>query len=83
MRRKKVCLSQLTKFFSGGLRLTDFLPSLAFSIQLDIFDHVFGRLRHDPAAVVKSLPSRAPGDLMKIARAQESRFSGRRICRAA
>src|SRR6266478_1146033 len=29
IRRANVFLSQLTKFFSGGLRLTDFLPSRA------------------------------------------------------
>ena len=71
--RAKVFLSQLTKFFSGGLRLTNFLPSLRrFLFQLEILDHVLGRLRHHPAAVVETFAPGAAADLMKIPRAQDA-----------
>src|SRR5207253_8706201 len=45
-----------------------------FFQQLQVLDHVFGRLRHHPTAVIVSFPSGATGDLMKIAPAQNPGF---------
>ena len=74
IRRMKVFLSQLTKFFSGGWRLTVFCRPCAFSVELEIFDGVFRRLRHHPATIVESLAPGASGDLVKIPRAEDDRL---------
>ena len=77
-------LSQLTKFFSGGLRLTDLLAvPRRLLLQLEVLDHVLGRLRHHPAAVVEAFAPGAPADLVEIARAQDAGLLRRRTCTGA
>ncbi len=40
----------------------------------DVLDHVLGSLSHHAAFVVKSLPAGPPGDLLKVAHAENSDF---------
>ena len=42
-----------------------------FFLELQVFDHVFGRLRHDPAALIEAFAPGPTGNLVKIARAQD------------
>ena len=58
--------------FLGRLALDGF-PAVAggFFGELEVLDGMFGRLRHDPAAVVESLAPGASADLVKIPRAED------------
>ena len=68
-------LSQLTKLWSGGLRLTNFRPCLAdFLVEFQVLDHVFRGLGHDPPPIVESFAPGPPADLMEIARAENASF---------
>ncbi len=42
--------------------------------QLDVLDHVFGRLHHHVAPLVEPLAAGAPGDLVEVARAEDRRL---------
>ena len=72
IKRVKVFLSQLTKFFSSGWRFTAFLPSRRLFRELQILDDMLRRLGHDPAAIVEPFAPGASADLMKIPRAQDA-----------
>ncbi len=66
-------LVPVDEIFLRRLALDGFLAAArGFFVELEVFDHVLGRLRHHPAAVVKPLAARAAGDLVKIARAQDA-----------
>ena len=69
IRRRKLFSSQLTKPFSGGLRLTKlFLPDGGgLFLQPQVFDHVLRRLGDDGAAGVEPAAAGAAGDLFEIA----------------
>ena len=57
------------------LALHEFLPALRLLLlQQQVLDHMLRRLHHHPAAVIESLPPRAPRDLVKVARTQYPRL---------
>ena len=74
MSRLKVCRSQLAKLCSGGLRLTTFLPSFAFSSSLMFSITCSGRLGHHVAEVVEALAPGAAGDLVEVAGGEHRRL---------
>src|SRR3977135_952982 len=57
-----------------GLFLHHFLSRSYPLSNADVFDHMLGSLSHDAALIVKSLPARPPGDLLKVAHAENSDF---------
>ena len=47
---------------------------LSLGFEQEVFDRVFRCLRHHPADIVEPLAPGASGDLMEVARAQDSRL---------
>src|SRR6266849_8472458 len=62
------------KAFGRRLFLHHFLARGHPLSNADVLDHVLGSLGHDAAFVVKSLPARPPGDLLKVSHAENSDF---------